>query len=134
MNVPYIAYRVRQSSRSKHTADVNDKEFDIFVKFFIVGFALIFAIILFCFVMNCFATYDVVSAETVTILDKTVDRVPKYDEYFVTFSNGNTYEITSYMYSQLTAGMEIEVCNMVKHTWLGDFNGIKIGEYGEIYP
>ena len=76
--------------------------------------------------LNIFATFETVSTESVTVVNRYEDTVPKYDEYFVSLSNGETYEVSKHTYSNLTVGDEIEVAYVVKHLWVGNIDGVRI--------
>jgi hypothetical protein len=77
-----------------------------------------------------FAEYEIVDTTVMTVTNLTENRVPKNDEFYVSLSNGETYKISAYTYSHLALGDEVEVSNVIQHSWFGDSNGIKVaGEF-----
>lgn len=120
---PFIARRVRTA---RGTVAGNDKFGDTLIAIMVVCVVLFLCTILFVLVLNIFATFETVSTESVTVVNRYEDTVPKYDEYFVSLSNGETYEVSKHTYSNLTVGDEIEVAYVVKHLWVGNIDGVRI--------
>lgn len=121
---PFIARRMNKTSRGVVAG--NDKFADVLIAI-VIGCVVLFACtILFLLVLNIFATFETVSAESMTVVNRYEDTVPKYDEYFVSLSNGETYEVSKHTYSNLTVGDEIEVAYVIKHLWIGNIKGVRI--------
>lgn len=120
---PFIAHRRRMS---RGAVAGNDKFGDTLIAIMVVCVVLFLCTILFVLVLNIFATFETVSTESVTVVNRYEDTVPKYDEYFVSLSNGETYEVSKHTYSNLTVGDEIEVAYVVKHLWVGNIDGVRI--------
>ena len=130
MNItPIVARHVisKKSSRGTSSGDV-----DVLAIFMLILVCILFAIILVLLIGNMFAEVEVVETTSMTVVTLTEDTVPKYDEFFVTLSDGNTYEISRYVYSSLTVGDVVEFSQIVKHTFLGDIPGYEIS--GEFRP
>ena len=127
MNIaPFVAYQVINKKTSCGTSEKPDAAIIVMV----IAVVLIFAIILLLLISNIFAEIEVVNTTSMVVVELTEDLVPKYDEFFVTLSNGKTYEISRHLYTSLTAGEVVEVSTIVKHTFLGDINGLSInGEF-----
>lgn len=124
---PFIAHRVisKKSSRGTYSGDT-----DGFVTIMLVMVIIIFALLLVVMISNIFAEIEIIETTSMTVVTLTEDTVPKYDEFFVTLSDGNTYEISRSLYSSLTVGDVVKFSQVVKHTFLGDVPGYEIsGEF-----
>ena len=124
---PFIAHRMisKKSSRGTYSGET-----DGFVIVMLVLLCIIFVLLLVVMISNIFAEVEIVETTSMTVVMLTKDIIPKYDEFFVTLSDGNTYEISRSLYSSLTVGDVVEFSQIVKHTFLGDVSGYEIaGEF-----
>lgn len=126
---PFIAYRMtnKKASYGKNSYGRSKKP-DAALIIMTIALVVLFAMILLLIISSVFAEIEVVSTTSMTVVELTKDIVPKYDEFFVTLSNGQTYEISRYTYSNLAIGDVVEVSQEIKHTFLGDINGLRIAD------
>ena len=91
---------------------------------------VVFALLLLFFISNIFADFEVVETTSETVVTVTMEPGRRHDDFFVTLSDGNTYEISKNLYSSLMVGEVVEFSQIVKHTFLGDIPGYEIsGEF-----
>ena len=113
MNIaPFIAYHANTRSRSYGKSYDPDKG-DIIMLSIMLGVLILL-----------FATIETVAIDEMTVVSTTENTLPKFDEYFVTLDDGNTYRVSFQTYSSLTAGDEVEVSSVIKHTWIEDLDGL----------
>ena len=126
--VPFVAYQMT-AKRGNHRGYHNAKP-DPFCTVMAILVMVMCLTILVVLMAGIFAEYEIVDTTVMTVTNLTANRVPKNDEFYVSLSNGETYKISAYTYSHLALGDEVEVSNVIQHSWFGDSNGIKVaGEF-----
>lgn len=72
------------------------------------------------------AEIEVLETTTLTVTELVADTKPKYDKFFVSLSNGMTFEIGQYTFAKLEPGDSVEFSKVIKHSFLGDESGWSI--------
>ena len=130
MNVALIAIRHNQNRKTKGRSYKSCIGLDWPCIVLIVVFILMLVGLILLIASQVTAEIEVLETTTLTVTELVADTVPKYDKFFVSLSNGMTFEIGRYTFDKLEPGDSVEFSNVIQHTFLGDISGWSIaGEF-----
>ena len=130
MNVALIAIRHNQNRKTKGRCYTSGTGLDWPCIVLIVVFVLMLVGLVLLIASQVTAEIEVLETTTLTVTELVADTKPKYDKFFVSLSNGMTFEIGRYTFDKLELGDSVEFSNVIQHTFLGDISGWSIaGEF-----